>query len=256
VLSNTSTQVVYFVMTMAGPLASPEARQALCHAFPYTEVIDGVYKGNAKQARGPVAEAIRGFSSATPGYTTDLVKAKELLTAAGVAEGTTLTMMLETGLASSNVAAQLFQASLGEIGINVEIQQVDLPTFTSLFYGDAPAEERPNLMWWGWWPDYNDAWNHLYPQISGDAWGSKGANAGFYKNDRVDELMLVARDAPDEETYLTSLAEIQQIVSAEDPPAVYYAQPKWTTLYRNDVQGVFFNAINIGTYNFWQMSRA
>lgn len=255
VLSNTSTQVVYFAMTVAGPLASPEARQGLCYAFPYQEVIDGVYAGEAKQARGAVAETIYGFDPGTFQYTTDLVKAKELLTAAGVAEGTELVVTFETGVASATVAAQLFQANLAQIGITLTIENVDLPTFTQLFYGDAPAEERPNLFWWGWWPDYNDAWNHLYPQISSDSWGSKGANAGFYSNARVDELLLVARDAPDAETYQTAISEIQQIVSELDPPSIYYAQPKWTTLHRKDVQGVFFNAINIGTYNFWKMSR-
>jgi peptide/nickel transport system substrate-binding protein len=255
VLSNTSTQVVYFAMTVAGPLASPEARQGMCYAFPYQEVIDGVYRGNANQAHGAVAEAIRGYDPATFQYTTDLAKAKELLTAAGVAEGTELTVTFETGVAPATVAAQLFQANLAQIGITLKIDNVDLPTFTQLFYGDAPAEERPNLFWWGWWPDYNDAWNHLYPQVSSEAWGSKGANAGFYSNARVDELLLTARDAPDEATYQTAVSEIQQIVSRDDPPSVYYAQPKWTTLYRKDVQGVFFNAINIGTYNFWKMSR-
>jgi peptide/nickel transport system substrate-binding protein len=256
VLSNTSTQVVYFPMTVYGRLESPEARQAMCWAFPYQEVIDGVYKGQASPAHGAVAEAIRGFDADTFTYTTDLAKARELFDAAGVPEGTELTLTFETGVATATVAAQLFQASLAQIGINLTIENVDLPTFTSMFYGDAPVEERPNLFWWGWWPDYNDAWNHLYPQVSSEAWGSKGANAGFYKNDRVDELLMVARDAPDEATYQTAISELQQIISRDDPPSVYYAQPKWTTLYRKDVQGVFFNAINIGTYNFWKMSRA
>jgi peptide/nickel transport system substrate-binding protein len=255
VLSNTSTQVIYFTMTVSGPLASPEARQAMCYAFPYQEVIEGVYKDTATYARGAVAEAIRGFDPNTFQYTKDIAKAKELFAAAGVAEGTELTVTFETGNAPVTTSAQLFQASLAECGITLTIDQVDLPTFTSLFYGDAPAEERPNLFWWGWWPDYNDAWNHLYPQVSSEAWGSKGANAGFYSNTRVDELLAVARDAPDDETYLTAISEIQQIVSRDDPPSVYYAQPKWTTLYRKDLQGVVFNPINIGVYNFWKMSR-
>ena len=34
--------VRYLAMTVAGPLRSPEARQALCWAFPYDEVITGV----------------------------------------------------------------------------------------------------------------------------------------------------------------------------------------------------------------------
>ena len=40
-----STEVAYYAMTEAGPLASPEARQAMCYAFPYQEVIDGVLQG-------------------------------------------------------------------------------------------------------------------------------------------------------------------------------------------------------------------
>jgi peptide/nickel transport system substrate-binding protein len=255
VLSEASTQVHYFPMTVAGPLATVEARQAMCWAFPYQEVVDGVFKGRATQPKGAVAETIRGFNPETFQYTTDLAKAKELLTQAGVAEGTTLRITLESGRESALTAAQLFQASLSELGITLDIEQVDLPTFTALFYGDAPVEERPNFFFWFWWPDYNDAWNHLDPQISSAAWGSKGANAGFYKNDRVDELLATAKDAPDEATYNTAMAELQQIVSRDDPPAIYFAQPEWTTIHRKDVAGVVFNAINLGTYEFYKMSR-
>ena len=42
-------------------------------------------------------------------------------------------------------------------------------------------------MSWGWWPDYNDAWNVLYPTMSCESWGSKGANSGFYCNEEVDD---------------------------------------------------------------------
>ena len=51
--------VNYVAMTVAGPLRSAEARQALCWAFPYDDVIDGVYAGFAKRAVGPVARGAR-----------------------------------------------------------------------------------------------------------------------------------------------------------------------------------------------------
>ena len=105
-----------------------------------------------------------------------------------------------------------------------------MPPTVATIYGDAPAEERPNLMVWSWWPDYNDAWNHLYPQVSCEQWGSKGANGGFYCNERVEELLAEAKDAVDESTYERALAEVQQILSRDDPPAIYYAQPEWTTV--------------------------
>jgi ABC-type transport system substrate-binding protein len=83
--AQTSSEVEYFLLTEAGPLATPEARQAMCYAFPYREVIDGVFLGYAKQAFGPVAEKVRGFTPETFQYTTDLAQARLLFARAGVA---------------------------------------------------------------------------------------------------------------------------------------------------------------------------
>jgi ABC-type transport system substrate-binding protein len=243
-------------MTVTGPLATPEARQAMCWAFPYEEVIQGVHKGvYAKQARGAVPEVLNGFYPDVFTYATDLAKAKELLTQAGVSEGTELTLQIESGDEDVKTEAQLFQANLAEIGIKLTVLQTDTPTHQGTIYGEAPPEERPNFMWWGWWPDYNDSWNHLDPQISCDKQGSAGSNAGFYCNERVDELMKQSKDAVDLAVYNDTLAEIQQIISRDDPPSIYYIQPLWTTIARRDVTGVFINPINLGTFNFWKMSR-
>jgi peptide/nickel transport system substrate-binding protein len=46
-----STEVDYIMMTVTGPLASKEARQAMCYAFPYDQVISGVYKNYGKRDR-------------------------------------------------------------------------------------------------------------------------------------------------------------------------------------------------------------
>jgi peptide/nickel transport system substrate-binding protein len=246
---STSTEVEYFTLTEAGPLATPEARQAMCWAFPYDEVLEGVYKGYAKQGVGPVGETVRGFAPETFTYTRDLTKAKELFTQAGVAKGTELTFL------GSGTIAELYQASLAEIGIQLTIEEVDTTTFTATFYGDAPAEERPHVMGWSWWPDYNDAWNQLYPIVSCESWGSKGGNGGFYCNERVDELLAQAKDAADLETYATALAEAQQILSRDDPSGIYYAQPEWTTVLRKGVEGFVFNPINLGTYDLHALHR-
>ena len=249
----TTTEVEYYILTEGGPLASPEARQAMCYAFPYREVIEGVYLGYGKQPRGPVAEQLRGFAPETFRYTTDLAKAKELFAAAGVAEGTEFRLMQRSG--SGPEMAQLLQANLQQIGMRLAIEAVESATFTATIYGDAPAEERPSLFLWSWWPDYNDAWNHLYPQVSCEQWGSKGANGGFYCNERVDELLARAKDAPDRAAYDAALAEAQQILSRDDPPAIYYIQPEWTTVLRRDVGGFVFNPINIGTYDLHKLHR-
>ena len=249
-----STEVEYYTMTVAGPLATPEARQAMCYAFPYQDVIDGVYKGLATQTPTLVAPKVRGYADGIEVFSTDLDKAKELLTAAGVEEGTVLTIMMAAG--SESTAAELFQANLAKIGITLEIEKVDQPTRTAMFYGDTPAEERPSFMNWSWWPDYNDAWNVLQPTMSCDAWGSKGANGGFYCNEAVDEGLAAAKDAPDAATYDAALAEVQQILSEADPSAIYYLQPEWTTVLRKNVSGFVFNPIYIGTYDFYRLRKS
>jgi peptide/nickel transport system substrate-binding protein len=228
----------------------------MCWAFPYDEVINGIHKGYAEQAVGPVPSTIRGFDPGTFRYTTDLAKAKALFAKAGVAEGTQLSLIQSSNVELAVQAAQAYQASLAQVGITLKIDAVDYSAFAAAFYGDQAVEERPNLFWWGWWPDYNDAWNHLYPQVSSEAWGSKGANAGFYKNARVDELLGQAKGATDPRAYQAAMSEIQQILSRDDPPAVYYAHTKWSSVLRKDIQGFVFNPIYLGTYDFYRMSRA
>lgn len=250
-----SAEVDYLMLTVAGPLATPEARQAMCYAFPYDEVIEGVYKGYAKRAVGGVAELVAGFAPETFQYQTDLEKAKELLAAAGVAEGTELVVIPESGDENVKALTQLFQQNLSQIGITLTIEEVDLTTFTGIVFGDMPAEERPNVIPWFWWPDYNDAYNHLYPQIACDQWGAAGTNGGFYCNERVQELLDANRDEPDPTKYEAALGEIQQVISRDDPPAIYYMQRQWTTILRKGIEGFVFNPINIGTYNFYKMSR-
>lgn len=250
-----NTEVYYLTMTVGGSLETAEARQALCAAFPYDEVIDGVYKGYAKRAIGPVAELNRGFAPDTPVFETDLDQAKELFAKAGVSEGTTISLMQQSGDENLSTTTQLFQANLAKIGITLDIQTVDYGTSAAMFYGDAPVEERPSLQPGFWWPDYNDAYNQLYPQVACASWGSKGANAGFYCNEQVDNDLATARDAADDETYMTALADAQKILSMDDPASIYYMQPKWTTILRSDIDGFVFNPIYQGTYDFYRLRR-
>jgi peptide/nickel transport system substrate-binding protein len=248
-----STEVEYLSMTEAGPLASPEARQAMCYAYPYQDVIDGVYSGYASRANSLVAPSVLGYQENGFFFETDLEMAKELLTTAGIAEGTELTLLLATG--SNMPIAELFQANLAQIGITLTLEVVDQATRAATFYGDTPAEERPNFMLWSWWPDYNDAWNVLYPTTSCDSWGSKGANGGFYCNEEVDALLAEAKDASTLDIYKEILDQVQTIITKEDVPNICTSQPKWPTVLQANIEGFAFNPINLGTYDFWTLSR-
>jgi peptide/nickel transport system substrate-binding protein len=250
-----STRIDYFIMTVAKELATPTARQALAYAFPYKEVIEGLYLGYAVQPRGGVAESCHGYDPKTFQYSTDLGQAKSLLAQAGVAAGTKFSLALEPGNETFKSAAQLYQANLRSIGYDLDIIQMETTVYVGLVYGDTPADQRPNLMGWAWWPNFNDAWDHLIRQISCDAWGSKGGNGGFYCDGDVQKQLGIAENAADDATYLAAMSKVQEIISKEDPAAIYFAQPQQTIMARKSIAALTLNPISIATYSFYAMSR-
>ncbi|MDF2758999.1 MAG: hypothetical protein K0S99_1631 [Thermomicrobiales bacterium] len=38
-------------------------------------------------------------------------------------------------------------------------------------------------------------------------------------------------------------------------PVIAVAQPKWPTVLQANIEGFAFNPINLGTYDFWTLSR-
>ncbi len=249
----TNLVVRYLVMTQREPLASVEARQALCWAFPYEDVLKGVFQGHARPAYGPVSERCHGFSLVPP-FVTDLDRAAAMFQRAGVAEGTRLTTVSADGNPLLQSIAELFQNNLAQIGIDLDIQLMDYASYIGMVYGDAPSEERPHLLPAFWSPDYDCAWAHLWATVSSNAWES--GNIGHYRNDRIDKLLTFARDSIEEADYLAALAEIQRIAGLDDPAAIYFAQPEWITVRSSDVGGFVLNPVTSGMFDYHSLYRS
>ncbi len=243
--------VVYIMLTATGPLETAGARQAVCYAFPYDLVVSGVYEGYAKRAKGPCAELCRGFGPMTFVYDTDLEKAKSLLDRAGVAPGSSLRMLVPVSSPWAETLAELLRANLDKIGLKLDTQLADTATLVALYTGDMPKEERPHLMPTFWSPDYNDGWNHLWPQVSSKAF--KVGNAGYYSNALVDTLLDQAREAIDETTYQTALSQIQQIVTYDDPAAIYVVQPQYPIVLQKHIGGFVPNLITGELLDFYAL---
>jgi ABC-type transport system substrate-binding protein len=233
---------------------SKEARQGLCYAFPYDDVIDQVLQGFAKK-QGPIADTVIGFDPSIPLYDTDLDKAKELLEAGGVTASDELEYIYADGDASTEQIAQLFQANLAEIGFNLKLTKIDRSALLDMAYGDSPPEERPHMMSAGWWPDYNDSYNQLFPTFHPDSAGSAGSNSMFYGNEEVGTLLDQAKAAKTEEELSDLTGQILQIMMWDDPAAVFYAQITRPQLLRGDIRGFKPNGIYIASYNFHEMWR-
>ena len=253
VIAPYGTEVDFIYMTEAGPLASTYARQALSYAFNYDAVIKGVFKGYARRAYGCLPSTMLGYDPNQFHYHTDLNKARELLQKAGVKPGTTLTYATYNSI--GNKIGLILQAQLAQLGLNLKMQQLTEAAFTTgILYSSLPANKRPNLMAWAWWPDFNDPYDECNILLNSASAGSAGANAGFYHNKQVDALLNKMKNASGEE--LISLAHQMQEVAALDPPAIWTDEPAKVTVMVKSLRGYVFNPVELDTYDFYSMYRS
>jgi ABC-type transport system substrate-binding protein len=227
----------------------------LCYAFPYAEVIDQVLVGYAKP-QGPIADTVVGFDPSIPVYETDLEQAKTLLESSELVDaGTELEYIMADGDATDRQIAELLQANLAEIGFNLTITTVDRSSLIDMAYGDSPPEDRPHMMSSGWWPDYNDSYNQLFPNFAIESQGSNGSNSMFYGNEEVSELLEQAKNSATQEELEELTGQILQIMMWDDPAAIFYAQDIRSTVLSADIRGFIPNGIYIASYNFHEMWR-
>ena len=163
-------QLQWHLNTRRAPLNDLRVRQALAYAFPYEEVQKGTYGGFATVSKGAVPRIMWQPPVETKIYTYDLEKARQLLKEAGVPEGTKIKLAVETALRDAIQMAQLWQAELAKIGIDLQIEQVsasvrwdevynpetefDIMIMTMVIGFDSPNEYLGSL-WhskWTWFP--------------------------------------------------------------------------------------------------------
>jgi peptide/nickel transport system substrate-binding protein len=255
VIEYPTTRVTWDIMN-APRLLNKEVRQGFSYAFPYDEVLNVVYRGLLKRS-GPIADTVRGYDPEVFLYQTDLDKAKELILAGGFKEGDVFEYMVNANEETEQTVAQLFQANVQAMGFNLELISVDYATMEATVYGDAPPEERPHFIGvWGWWPDYNDPWNQLWPNFTEANIGDGGSNAGAWVNTRFEEIMAEAEHFESEEQLNKLMKEAQNILTEQDPPAIYHGQRADFTVLGADIQGFVQNPLYFLHYNAYAMSRS
>lgn len=255
VITYPSTNVNWTWFNCGDRLSDPVVRQGLSYAFPYQQVRQGVYGGLVTRTGGPITPTTRGYDPKVFVYDTDLTKAKQMISSK-IPSGTKFTAMLSSGVATTQDVAQLFQANLQQIGYNMEIQMVEGAAETNLAYGNSPASQRPDFFIdWGWWPDYNDGYNELYPNFDSASVGSAGSDVGWFKNARLDQILKTVEPGVSTSQYNSLLAEAQNILTKEDPPAAWWGTVQWYTILRSNIRNFAWNPIYLNSYYFYDMYR-
>ncbi|MEH1030923.1 ABC transporter substrate-binding protein [Micromonospora profundi] len=132
----TTGEVVMAMNNTKGPLADVRVRQAIRHAIDHQALVKTVWSGYGTLIGSMVPPSDPWYEDRTGDFPHDPAKAKELLAAAGHANGLTLTMDVPPpGYARSS--AQFVASQLAEVGITVTQNNVEMPQWLDKVLGKA-----------------------------------------------------------------------------------------------------------------------
>lgn len=211
-LNAPGTAYQYLAFNLKDPVfADVRVRKAIAYAIDMETIIKYLWRGQARQATGVIPAGNWAYEGNVTTYAHDPGRARELLKEAGQT-GLAFTLRTSTD-ETTRTLATVFQQQLKEVGITMTIQSNEPATFSAdLEKGNFQAFIRR------WVGGNND------PDIFEYAFHSmktppNGANRGFYRNPRVDELIDIGRRETDVEKRKAAYHEIQRIL-AEDLPYV------------------------------------
>jgi oligopeptide transport system substrate-binding protein len=201
------------INTTRGPLADPRVRQALNYATDVKPILESIVSGRGNLAAGVIPPSLPGGDSTRKGYTHDVAKAKQLLAAAGYANG------IDVELWSSQTPpfpriAQAVQANLKDAGVRVKLVQRDASSMR-----EAARAGQTDMALKDWFADYPDGENFLYPLLHSANKGV-GGNVSFYSNPQFDKLVSAARREQDE-AKRTAMYKQADEMAFNDAPMIY-----------------------------------
>jgi len=206
-------------------------RQALNYAIDRERMVRYVLRGMAYPARGVLPPPLAGYSGAC--YQYDRQRARMLLAQAGYPEGQGLPLLRLVISTSSRTLsiAEAVQEQWAELGVRVELQQVDFPRLLSMVRNGEVALWRTS-----WIADYPDAENFFALFHSANL-APRGPNTTRYRNTAADDLYRRAQAAADpaQRSQLYGLLE-QQVVG--DAPWVFLFHGRIVRLVQAFVEGL------------------
>jgi peptide/nickel transport system substrate-binding protein len=125
--------------------------------------------------------------------------------------------------------ATVIQANLSAVGVRAKIQTMEWGAYLKKYV------DGPDMAEMSWNPSIGDPDHMMYMLLSSDRF-PPAFNAGFYQNQRVDELLRKGRTTIDEKERVPLYREAQKLVT-EDAPWIIVDHGKQVIVYRKRVQG-------------------
>ncbi len=217
VMEQPGLNVAYMAFnTMQAPFDKAEVRKAIDMAINKQAIVDAVFQGAAIVAKNPIPPTIWSYNDAIPADKHDPAEAKKMLEAAGVKD---LKMKVwampvaRTYMLNARRAAELVQADLAAVGVEVEIVSYEWAEYLKL----SKDKARDGAVMLGWTGDNGDPDNFLHTLLGCDAVG--GNNRAQWCNEEFNALVVKAKQESDPAAR-TKLYEEAQVVFKREAPWV------------------------------------
>jgi len=186
------------------PFDDRYVRQAISSAINTEAIVRNTTFGLGSQSYSAIAPDVWGYYNAGNPFSFNVERARELLAQSSVPEGFSTTI-ITSGVPT---AAEMIQAFLSEINIDVEIQAVDFASWL-----DAVVTGRQDMYIGGWTvasADAHDGFRAFHSQYHGP-----GGNRSFYSNTELDALIDAGAIEMDPVRRAEIYREIQEILAYE-----------------------------------------
>lgn len=215
------------------PLNDVRVRHAIAYAMDKQEIVDKAFMGYGVVATGPVSQDWTDiYDPNVPKYAQNLTEANRLLDEAGYAPGQggtrfSLSMLIaKPYMAEFEKAAEIMKEQLKDVGIDLNIQTMDLNTMNQKVYVDRDFDM--NIMHFTTAPNPDLGSSRLYvsSNIRPVAW----TNGAGYNNSEIDQLWSQVMVETDSQQRKEMYASIQETI-VEDLPYLWLVVEKQPTVY-------------------------
>ena len=222
-----------------GALQDKRVRQAIAMGINRDLMIEAVLDGAVEKANSILGPGVVGYSKDTKPFEYNPEEAKKLLAESGHQN-------LELILATSNnelrkQMAEIIQAQLKDIGINVKIEILEWAAFLN-----ATATGKCDLFMLGWSNSSGDADYGMGSMLHSSMMGSSG-NRSFFDNAEFDALLNAGKVELDPVKRATIYRDAQDIMNEEVPILPIYFMPASAGI-RKEVKGFVQSPINNPTF--------
>ena len=207
------------------PFDVKELRQAVAWCFDRDAINQALFFGTGAPAQTPIPPSSWAYDDSVQVYKQDYGKAKELLSAAGKADGFEFTMLV-TNSPDAQQLAEAYKAQLAEAGI---IAKLELLEFGTLMDRSNASDYEAVSLGWSGRPDPD---GNIYGYFHTDG----GLNRGGYSNPEVDKLLEETRSKATPEERKPIYSQVTKLI-AEDAPMIFVRFPAEIKVWQPTVEG-------------------